>query len=254
MSMVAADSRRDDHPEHGRPKPKNLALDEQKDKTMLDDVEELNYLKNRSVLNLSELIYKHRQRQPQLIAMISPDVKHQLLTDPHFFKGLQQLERQDPINQRVKDVKKFILAMKQQTYDKHFFSQSKDLQRQARRLNPTSRSIVVEDKNTLAGELRAADESIRNKEAELTLSVGNSREHSERIVGTTQDSKTRSPLSNTSNSGGFFPFSKESPRGSAAMDENGQATFMIPNGDKKMQLVESQDINFLKKNANYSSD
>jgi len=44
--------------------------------------------------------------------MIHPDVKIQLLNNPHFFKNLEILERKDPINQKVKDIKNFILAMK----------------------------------------------------------------------------------------------------------------------------------------------
>ena len=38
-------------------------------------MEKINWLQKKSVLDLSELIQKHKDRQPELLAMISPDVK-----------------------------------------------------------------------------------------------------------------------------------------------------------------------------------
>lgn len=93
MQQLPKDRRREDHQLHFKKQASELNETERGEKSMLDDIEMINFLQKRSVLNLSELIDKHRHRQPQLIAMISPDIKQQLLTDPHFFKNLQQLER-----------------------------------------------------------------------------------------------------------------------------------------------------------------
>lgn len=89
LQASVQDQRRDDHSLHRRKKESELNYAEKAEKSMLDDLHMLNFLKKRSVLNLSELIDKHRDRQPQLIAALSPNIKQQLMTDPHFFKTLQ---------------------------------------------------------------------------------------------------------------------------------------------------------------------
>lgn len=51
-------------------------------------MEKVNWIQKKSVLDLSELIEKHKDHQPELLAMIQPDIKTQLLNNPHFFKNL----------------------------------------------------------------------------------------------------------------------------------------------------------------------
>jgi len=75
------------------------------------------------MLDLSELIRKHQDRQPELLAMLQPDLQSQLLHDPALMKSLDQLERQDPINKRVSEIKELIQTIKAERYaDKIFFS------------------------------------------------------------------------------------------------------------------------------------
>ena len=75
MQVGPQDERRDDHSHHQKKKFSDMSTNERSEKSMLDDIHMLNFLKKRSVLNLSELIDKHRDRQPQLIAALSPNIK-----------------------------------------------------------------------------------------------------------------------------------------------------------------------------------
>ena len=89
---------------------------EKEDLKILEHLKEVNWIKQKSVLDLSELIRKHMNKQPELLAMIQPDIKQNLLYNPLLMKTLDQLERADPINQRVKEIKQFITALKQDTF------------------------------------------------------------------------------------------------------------------------------------------
>jgi len=118
---VPIDIRREDHESHK--KPPKISKKEQENGKVLAEIEKINWLKNKSMLDLSELIAKHDKRQPELLAMLQPDLKSQLLNDPAVLKSFEQLERQDPINKRVGEVKDFIKAIKDKKYaDKVFFS------------------------------------------------------------------------------------------------------------------------------------
>lgn len=214
------DQRRDDHSEHQRKKVSEMTTAERSEKSMLDDIHMLNFLKKRSVLNLSELIDKHRDRQPQLIAALSPNIKQQLMTDPHFFKSLQILENQDPINKKVKDVKQFITAMKQQTYDKHFLGSTIDHTSTWSKANSLSRSIVVDGGNS------SLKRSLLNTQ-ELRKMNLNSFRNSGNVLTATRESKTRSPHSATENSADEIVFQGlETP---ARMLDHGLFTFNMKN-------------------------
>jgi hypothetical protein len=89
---------------------------------ILKKLEEINWIKNESVLDLTELISKNMDRQPELLAMLQPDLKHDLMHNPSVLKTIEKLERVDPINQRIKDVKDFISKIKSQTFG-HFSEQ-----------------------------------------------------------------------------------------------------------------------------------
>ena len=54
---------------------------------------DLKIIKDQSVLDLSELIRKHTDKQPQLLAMLQPDLKRNLLYNPALMKSIDQLER-----------------------------------------------------------------------------------------------------------------------------------------------------------------
>ena len=72
------DSRREDHPSHM----KTLDRFELEDMKVLKHLNEVNWLKNKSVLDLSDLIRRHMDRQPELLALIQPDIKKNLLYNP----------------------------------------------------------------------------------------------------------------------------------------------------------------------------
>ena len=117
---VPIDIRREDHESHKKPSKK--LKKEQENGKILAEIEKINWLKNKSMLDLSELIAKHDKRHPELLAMLQPDLKSQLLHDPAVLKSLDQLERQDPINKRVGEIKDFIKGLKdKQSADKIFF-------------------------------------------------------------------------------------------------------------------------------------
>ena len=54
--------------------------------------------------------------------MLQTDLKHDLMHNPSVLKTIEKLERVDPINQRIKDVKDFISKIKSQTFG-HFSEQ-----------------------------------------------------------------------------------------------------------------------------------
>lgn len=142
------DLRRDDHRDHKKAKESaEIALIRKK-------IEQINWLKQKSVLELADLLGQHKEKHPQLLAAIMPDAKSQILMNPHFFKHLEQIERQDPINKKVEEVRQFITALKSQTYERHMFSDGQDrtpspvLTRNGkRRRNQLSRSIAVNPTN-----------------------------------------------------------------------------------------------------------
>lgn len=62
LQHLPKDLRREDHQQHFRKNETEMNLVEKGEKSMLDDIEMINFLQKRSVLNLSELIDKHRDK------------------------------------------------------------------------------------------------------------------------------------------------------------------------------------------------
>ena len=108
---VSLDIRRDDHKEHQ----KTITNENQKIITKINSIKELN--KN-SILDLSELIHKHKDEQPLLLANLQPDLKSQLLFNPALVKSLEQIQRKDPINKKVKDIQNFLQKIKDEKYNR----------------------------------------------------------------------------------------------------------------------------------------
>ena len=84
---LPVDIRRDDHKDHQ--KPKRLTRKEKEDEFILDRLEKIKWLKDKSMLDLSELIRKHSDRQPELLAMLQPDIKRQIVHDPALLKSME---------------------------------------------------------------------------------------------------------------------------------------------------------------------
>lgn len=61
-------------------------------------LDQLNWIKNKSMLDLTDLMNVHMDKQPQLLAALQPDIKKNLLYNPALIKTIDQLERQDPLN------------------------------------------------------------------------------------------------------------------------------------------------------------
>ena len=91
---ISVDTRREDHPDHSKV---HRAFDDENAK-ILKRLEDVNWIKNKSVLDLSELIHKNLDRQPELLAMLQPELKKTLLYNPALLKTLDKLENKDPIN------------------------------------------------------------------------------------------------------------------------------------------------------------
>jgi hypothetical protein len=62
---------------------------EKENAVVLKQLDRVNLLKNNSLLDLSELIRKHQDRHPQLLATLQPDLKSQLLHNPSLLKSLE---------------------------------------------------------------------------------------------------------------------------------------------------------------------
>ena len=77
---------------------------------------EINWIKNKSVLDMTELMQKNLDRQPELIAMMQPDLKSHLLNNPALLKSIEELEKADPINKRTKNIKNFLDKIKSETF------------------------------------------------------------------------------------------------------------------------------------------
>ena len=65
---------------------------------------------------MTELMKKNMDRQPELIAMLQPDLKSHLLNNPALLKSIEELEKADPINKRAKNIKNFLEKVKSDTF------------------------------------------------------------------------------------------------------------------------------------------
>ena len=65
---------------------------------------------------MTELMQKNLDRQPELIAMMQPDLKSHLLNNPALLKSIEELEKADPINKRTKNIKNFLDKIKSETF------------------------------------------------------------------------------------------------------------------------------------------
>lgn len=88
VSDLHLDMRREDHKDHNLSR---MNSREKEDRKILQHLEKVNWVKNKSALDLSELIRNHKNRQPQLLAMLHPDIKSSLLYNPVLTKTLDQL-------------------------------------------------------------------------------------------------------------------------------------------------------------------
>ena len=68
------------------------------------------------MLNLAELMEKNLDKQPQLLAMLQPNLRSSLLHNPALLDTIEKLERSDPIGKKAKDVRKFIQSIKSETF------------------------------------------------------------------------------------------------------------------------------------------
>lgn len=68
MELYIDDQRRDDHPDHHKTSSNQGVL--KQNQVVSKKLEEINWLKNKSVLELGDLIKEHLDKQPQLLAML----------------------------------------------------------------------------------------------------------------------------------------------------------------------------------------
>lgn len=138
---VIKDLRRTDHHTHDKAVPTKKELENQK---ILDQLEKIEWLKNKSMLDLSELIRKHKDRQPQLFSILQPGIKKQLLHNPTLIKSLESIEHQDPVNKRAAEIKKFLQLLNADKYErKHLFKTIDDEVLQENNIRIMSRSMVL---------------------------------------------------------------------------------------------------------------
>ena len=94
----------------------NDAKTSDENKKFLEQMKELEWIRDKSMLEMVDLFSKYKDRQPELLATLQPNIKSDLLHNPTLFTTMEQLEKRKPINDKVADIKNFMGKIKTEAF------------------------------------------------------------------------------------------------------------------------------------------